>query len=48
VPAQSAKYALPDVGLRNSFYQSFTMVSMIDVASGAGALPYYTATFFGK
>ena len=47
-PAQSAKYALSDVGLRYSFYQSFTMVSMTDVASGASALQYYTATFFGK
>lgn len=47
-PAQAAKYALSDVGLRYSFYQSLTMVSMTDVASGASALQYYTATFFGK
>jgi hypothetical protein len=48
VPAQAAKYALSDVGLRYSFYQSLTMVSMTDVASGASALEYYTATFHGK
>lgn len=48
VPAQSAKYALSDIGLRYSFYQSFTTVSMSDVASGASALQYYSATFFGK
>ena len=48
VPAAAVKYALSDVGLRYSLYQSFTMVSMTDVASGASALQYYTATFFGK
>lgn len=48
VPAQAAKYALSGVGLRYSVYQSLTMVSMTDVASGASALQYYTATFFGK
>ena len=48
VPVQAAKYALSDVGLRYSLYQSLTMVSMTDVASGASALQYYTATFFGK
>jgi porin len=46
--AQAAKYWLSDLGLRYSLYQSFTMVSMTDVASGASALQYYTATFFGK
>ena len=46
--AQSGKYALSEVGLRYSFYQSLTMMSMTDVASGASALQYYTATFFGK
>jgi len=48
VPAQTAKYALSELGLRYSFYQSLTTVSMTDVASGASALQYYTATFFGK
>jgi len=48
VPAQAVKYALSDVGLRYGFYQSLTMVSMTDVASGASALQYYTATFHGK
>ena len=46
--AQAGKYALSEVGLRYSFYQSITAVSMTDVASGASALQYYTATFFGK
>ncbi len=45
---QKGKYALSEIGLRYSFYQSLTMVSMTDVASGASALQYYTATFFGK
>lgn len=48
VPAQAAKYALSDVGLRYSFNQSLTMVSMTDVASGASDLQYYNATFHGK
>ena len=48
VPVQEAKYALSELGLRYSFYQSLTTVSMTDVASGASALQYYTATFFGK
>jgi hypothetical protein len=46
--AQAGKYALSEAGLRYSYYQSLTMVSMTDVASGASALQYYTATFFGK
>jgi porin len=46
--AQEAKYALSDLGLRYSLWQSFTMVSMSDVASGSSALQYYTATFVGK
>jgi len=46
--AQAGKYALSGVGLRYSFWQSLTMVSMTDVASGASALQYYTATFEGK
>jgi len=43
--AQAGKYALSDVGLRYSFYQSFTMISMTDVATGASALQYYTGDF---
>jgi hypothetical protein len=46
--AQSAKYWASEAGLRYSLYQSLTMVSMTEVASGASALQYYTATFFGK
>jgi porin len=46
--AQAGKYALSGVGLRYSFWQSLTMVSMTDVASGASVLQYYTATFEGK
>jgi porin len=46
--AQAGKYVLSEAGLRYAFYQSLTMVSMTDVASGASALQYYTATFFGK
>ena len=46
--AQSVKYGASELGLRYSLYQSLTMVSMTDVASGASALQYYTATFFGK
>lgn len=45
---QAGKYALSELGLRYSFYQSLTMVSMTDVATGASALQYYTATFLGK
>ena len=46
--AQSLKYWASDLGLRYSMYQSFTMVSMTDVSSGASALQYYTASFLGK
>jgi carbohydrate-selective porin OprB len=46
--AQSLKYGASELGLRYSLYQSFTTVNMTDVASGASALQYYTATFFGK
>jgi len=46
--AQSLKYWASEVGLRYSLYQSLTMISMTDVASGSSALQYYTATFFGK
>jgi hypothetical protein len=45
---QAGKYALSEAGLRYGFYQSLTAVSMTDVASGASALQYYTATFLGK
>jgi len=48
LPAQQAKYALSDLGLRYNFRQSLTMVSMTDVASGSSALQYYTAEFVGK
>jgi len=34
--------------LRYDFYQSVTMVSLTDAASGASALQYYTATFNSK
>ncbi len=46
--AQKGKYALSELGLRYNLRQSFSMVSMIDVASGASALQYYTAAFVGK
>jgi porin len=46
--AQQAKYAVSDVGLRYGLWQSLTMVSMSDVASGSSTLQYYTATFVGK
>src|SRR5262245_4414338 len=46
--AQAAKYAISEAGLRYYFYQSLAMVSMTDVASGASALQYYTASFYGK
>jgi hypothetical protein len=45
---QSAKYWLSSQGLRYDFYQSVTMVSLTDAASGASALQYYTATFNSK
>jgi len=45
---QAGKNALSEGGLRYSFYQSLTTLSMTDVASGSSALQYYTATFFGK
>ena len=46
--AQQAKYALSELGLRYDFRQSFSLLSMSDVASGSSALQYYTATFVGK
>ena len=45
---QAGKYALSEAGLRYSFYQSLTTVSLTDMAAGSGTLQYYTATFFGK
>ena len=45
---ESAKQWLSNQGLRYNFYQSLTMVSLTDTASGASALQYYTATFNGK
>jgi hypothetical protein len=45
---QSAKYWLSSQGLRYNFYQSVTLVSLTDTASGASALQYYTATFNSK
>jgi porin len=45
---QKAKYAASEVGLRYSLWQSFTVVSMTDVASGSAALQYYTATLLSK
>ena len=45
---QSAKYRLSSQGLRYSFDQSITMVSLTGTASGASALQYYTASFNGK
>jgi porin len=46
--AQQAKYALSELGLRYDLRQSFSLVSMTDVASGSSALQYYTAAFVGK
>lgn len=45
---QAGKYWLGQQGVRYTFYQSLTMLSMTDVASGASALQYYTATYVGK
>ena len=45
---QSGKYALSELGLRYTLYQSLTMVSMTDVPAGSSALQYYTATMLGK
>ncbi len=45
---QAAKYWLSDQGLRYNFYQSVTLVSLSDAASGSSALQYYTATFNSK
>jgi porin len=45
---QAAKYWLSEYGLRYSFDQSLSMLSMTDVNSGSGALQYYTADFSGK
>ena len=45
---QQLKYGASDLGLRYGLWQSLTMVSMSDVASGSSTLQYYTATFVGK
>jgi porin len=45
---QALKYWLSDLGLRYSFHQSLSLLSMTDVASGSGALEYYTAGLAGK
>lgn len=45
---QSGKYALSEAGLRYSFCQSLTLVSMTDVAAGSSTLQYYTAAFRAK
>ncbi len=45
---QAAKYRLSELGLRYTFWQSFTVVNMSDVVSGSTDLEYYTATFVGK
>jgi hypothetical protein len=45
---QALKYWLSDVGVRYSFHQSLTLLSMSDVASGSGTLEYYTAALSGK
>ena len=46
--AQKAKYAASELGLRYGWWQSFTAVSMTEVASGANTLQYYCSTFVGK
>ena len=46
--AQAGKYWLSGLGLRESFYQSLTMVSMSDTVSGSSTLQYYAADFLGK
>jgi porin len=45
---QDLKYWLNDSGIRYSFNQSLTMLSMSDVANGSGDLAYYTAALAGK
>jgi porin len=46
--AQQVKYAASEIGLRYGLWQSLTLVTMSDVASGSSTLEYYTATFVGK
>ena len=46
--AQQGKYALSELGYRYTLWQSFTVVSMTGVASGASALQYYTGTLVSK
>ncbi len=45
---QVAKYRFSDLGLRYSFNQAVTILSMTDTANGASALDYYTASFASK
>jgi porin len=45
---QGAKYWLSGLGLRYNLYQSFTWLSLTDVAAGETTLGYYTATYVGK
>lgn len=45
---QELKYWLSDLGIRYSFHQGVTILSMTDAATGSGALQYYTASLFGK
>lgn len=46
--AQAGKYWLSDIGLRESFYQSVTLVGMSETLSGERSLQYYAVTFLGK
>ena len=45
---EAGKAWLSEAGLRYTFWQSLSMVSMTDVASGENTLQYYTATLQGK
>lgn len=46
--AQSVKYDLSSVGLRYTWYQGFTLLSMSDTVQGERTLEYYTGSFTGK
>src|SRR5262249_19526816 len=46
--AEKMKSAASELGLRYGWWQSFTAVSMTEVASGANTLQYYCSTFVGK
>jgi len=45
---QALKYWLSDLGIRYSFHQCLTMLSMTDTATGSSALEYYSAGLSGK